>query len=396
MDTPLLRLKPKHDRRVKSGHPWVFSNELSTDLQGFEPGMMVDVADAKGAFVGRGYVNPHSLIAVRILTRRRLDIDDPVYWIGAIRSAVAHRKALYPDRTSMRLVNAEGDLLPGLVVDRYGDQLAVQLNTAGTETRKDAIATALQTVCEPAGAVLRSEGKARDLEGLEQERAVWFGEVPDTNIIDEFGVQYELQPLGGQKTGHYLDQAVNRAFAGSLSAGRSVLDVYAHSGGFSLHALKGGAERAVAVDKSADACALAEHNATLNGVADRMDVVKSEGKTFLKESLARSDRYGIVVLDPPAFAKSRKTAGRALRGYQDLNALAMSLVEPGGYLFTSSCSYHVLEERFVEAIHKAAVQAGRRLRLVRRGEQGADHAIRLEIAETRYLKHYVFQVELDG
>ncbi len=396
MDTPLLRLKSKHDRRVKSGHPWVFSNELSVDLQDFEPGMMVDVADAKGAFIGRGYINPHSLIAVRILTRRRLDIDDPVFWTGAIRSAVAHREALFPGRTSMRLVNAEGDLLPGLIVDRYGDQLAVQLNTAGAEVRREAIAEALKTVCAPAGAVLRSEGKARALEGLEEERAVWFGDVPETHVIDEYGVQFQLKPLGGQKTGHYLDQAENRAFAGSLCAGRSVLDVYAHSGGWALHALKGGAERAVIVDKSADACALAEHNATLNGFSDKVEIVQGEGKSFLQASASRSDRYGVVVLDPPAFAKSRKTAGRALRGYQDVNALGMTLVEPGGYLFTSSCSYHVHEDRFVEAIRKAAAQAGRRLRLVRRGEQGADRVIRLEVPETRYLKHYAFQVELDG
>ena len=209
-------------------------------------------------------------------------------------------------------------------------------------------------------------------------------------------MQFQLKPLGGQKTGHYLDQAENRAFAGSLCAGRSVLDVYAHSGGWALHALKGGAERAVIVNKSADACALAEHNATLNGFSDKVEIVQGEGKSFLQASASRSDRYGVVVLDPPAFAKSRKTAGRALRGYQDVNALGMTLVEPGGYLFTSSCSYHVHEDRFVEAIRKAAAQAGRRLRLVRRGEQGADHVIRLEVPETRYLKHYAFQVELDG
>lgn len=359
-----------------------------------EPGSTVDVADMKGAFIGRGYVNPHSLIAVRLLSRRKVDVDDPAFWKNAIRSAVSHRQRLFPDRRSVRLIHAEGDGLPGLVVDRYEDVLSVQLTTAGTEVRKDLIADALKEIVGPAGAVLRSEGRARKLEGLDEERRVWFGEVPEAFRFDELGVSFQLRPLEGQKTGHFLDQAVNRANAGSLCKGLEVLDMYSHSGGWALQALRQGASRAVIVDKSEPACDLALANADHNGFGDKVDVIQGEGRAFLMDSVGQSHQYGAVVLDPPAFAKTRKAAGSALRGYQDINTMGLRLIAQGGYLFTSSCSYHVEEGRFAEVIAKAAQTAGRRLRLVWRGEQAADHPVRLEIPETRYLKHYAFQVEM--
>lgn len=395
MSNPAIRLRPRHDRRVKAGHPWVFSNELDTDVAALPPGGVVDVHDAGGGFLGRGYANPNSLIAVRILSRQRDDIDHPAFWAMRLREAKRYRDAVYPDRRSLRLVHAEADGLPGLVVDAYDGWLSVQFNTLGTEVRKPVIQQALQEVFEPRGAVLRSEGRARQLEGLDEERTAWFGDPPEHVDIDEYGVRFRVALLGGQKTGHFFDQADNRRFAGSLCRGRTVLDVYANGAGWALHALHQGATSATAVDKSADCAERMRVNAELNGVANRLEIVEAEGKLTLQHLLSQSAQFGAVVLDPPAFAKSRKTAGSALRGYREINALGLSLVEPGGFLFTSSCSYHVQEDRFLDEIAQAAKMAGRRLRLVRRGDQAADHPVALAIPETRYLKSFSFQVELD-
>lgn len=388
-----VRLRPKHDARVKAGHPWIFSNEIADDVAGLPPGGTVDVFDAKGAFVGRGYANPRSLIAVRLLTRQRKeDIDTPVFFSGRLREALQYRQAIYPGRASLRMVHAEGDGLPGLVIDRFDDVLSVQITTLGMETRKEALKQAIVEIFEPRAAVLRADARMRDLEGLTDDRGPWFGDVPDDVEIEEHGVRFRVQPLGAQKTGHFFDQAENRRFAGSLCRGRTVLDVYANTGGFGLHALVAGAKSAVCVDSDAGNADRARANAELNGVAGQLDFRVSEGKGTLEHLVTEGARFGAVVIDPPAFAKSRKVAARALAGYRDVNALAITLVEHGGFLFTSSCSYHVQEDRFVEAIQAAAQRAGRRIRMVRRGEQAPDHPVSPAIPETRYLKSLAFHV----
>ncbi len=397
MSHPVVTLDRGRDKRPRSGHPWVFSNELSSPVRDLPPGGTVDVVDAKGAFIGRGYANPNSLIAVRLLTRnRREEIDHHGFFAHKLRQALAYRAAALPGRGSLRLVHAEGDGLPGLVIDRYDDILAVQITTLGLETRRDLIRRAIEDVLAPRGVVLRNDSRSRELEGLAMERGPWWGEIPDAVTIDEYGVKFEVAPLAGQKTGHFYDQAENRRFAASLCAGRSVLDLYSHNGAWALHALVGGATRAVAVDRAEEACAQAEANGRLNGVSDRLVVLQSEGKQALEHLVAAGQRFGAVVVDPPAFAKARKAIPMALKGYRDVNALALSLVEPGGFLFASSCSFHVLEEKFEEAIHEAARMTGRRLRLVRRGEQCADHPVVPGIPETRYLKNFAYYVELDA
>jgi len=374
----------------------VFSNELQEVHSGLVPGETVDVIDSQGAFLGRGYVNPNSLIAVRILSRnRKTDIDHVGFYEDRLREALQYRQSLYGERASLRLVHAEGDQLPGLVIDRYEQVLAVQLTTMGMERRKDLLAAAIQRVFQPQGAILRSEGRNRQLEGLEDETGLWFGEVPERIEFDEFGVRFAVQPSEGQKTGHFFDQAENRHHAGKLCSGRSVLDVYANSGGWALHALTHGADYAVTIDKAPLNAARAEENARINGFGERLEAHTAEGRKTLIDMLEQNMRFGAVVLDPPAFAKTRKAAGNALRGYQEINRLGLCLVEPGGFLFTSSCSYHVQEDRYVEVIQRAAQEVGRRLRIVRRGEQAPDHPVVPQVPETRYLKSYAFQVSLD-
>jgi 23S rRNA (cytosine1962-C5)-methyltransferase len=391
MSIPSVRLRPKHDQRVKNGHPWVFSNEIADDVAQLPTGGAVDVFDAKGAFVGRGYANPRSLISIRLLSRmRKEDIDSAVFFAGRIREAVAYRESVYPGRRSLRLVHAEADGLPGLVIDRFDDVLSVQVTTLGIETRKEALRAALNEVLAPRGAVLRAEGRMRELEGLGDDRGLWFGDVPETVDIDELGVKYRVTPLGSQKTGHFYDQAENRRFAGSLCKGRTLLDVYSNTGGFALHALVQGAKSATCVDLSAENIERAQLNAQLNGV--KLEGLVAEGKATLEQMVAAGKRFGAVSLDPPAFAKTRKVAAKALVGYRDINALGLALVDEGGFLFTSSCSFHVQEERFVEAIHEAAQRAGRRIRMVRRGEQAPDHPVATAIPESRYLKSLVFHV----
>lgn len=393
MTIPAVRLRLHGDHRIKAGHPWVFSNEIADDVAALPAGGAVDVFDAKGQFVGRGYANPRSLIAVRLLTRRRKeDIDSPVFLAGRLREAAAYRAAIYPGRASLRLVHAEGDGLPGLVVDRFDDVLSVQVTTLGIEVRKESLKQALIDVFGPRGAVLRGDPRMRDLEGLATEFGPWFGDVPERVLIDELGVKFEVDPLGAQKTGHFYDQAENRHFAARLCRDRTVLDVYSNTGGFALHALVAGAKSAVCVDIAEDNAVKAKRNADLNGVGDRLEAITAEGKGYLEQAVGTGRRYGVVVLDPPAFAKARKVASKALVGYRDVNALGMMLVEDGGFLVTSSCSYHIQEDRFVEAMQEAADRAGRRLRVVRRGEQAPDHPVLPAVPESRYLKSYVFQV----
>jgi 23S rRNA (cytosine1962-C5)-methyltransferase len=397
MSNPVVPLKPGRDKRLRAGHPWVFSNEIASPVAELPPGGTVEVTDHRGAFLGRGYANPNSLIAVRILTRnKREEIDHHGFFAHRLRQALAYRSAVQPGRLSLRLVHAEGDGLPGLVVDRYGEVLSVQITTLGMEVRRELVEQALRDVLAPAGAVLRNDGRARTLEGLPLDKGVWFGSVPEAVAIEEHGVRFEVHPLAGQKTGHFYDQAENRRFAATLCAGRAVLDVYSHNGAWALHALRGGATRAVTVDRAEEACAQAERNGVLNGVSDRLVVLQAEGKQALEQLAASGQRFGAVVVDPPAFAKTRKAVPAALKGYRDVNALAMRLLEPGGLLFASSCSYHVQEDRFEEAVHEAARHTGRRLRLVRRGEQAPDHPVVPGIPETRYLKSLALYTELDA
>jgi 23S rRNA (cytosine1962-C5)-methyltransferase len=343
--------------------------------------------------VGRGYANPRSLIAIRLLARRRReDIDSVPFYADKLREALAYRASIAPGRTAMRVVHAEADGLPGLVIDRFNDVLSVQITTLGMETRKPLLEEAMRSVFSPSGAVLRAEGRMRELEGLGDDKGLWFGEIPETVEIEEHGVKFRVNPLGSQKTGHFFDQTENRRRAASFCKDRTVLDVYSNTGGFALHALAAGAKSAMVVDSSEENIVRAMENAVINGFGDRLEGCCTEGKATLEQMVGIGRRFGAVVLDPPAFAKTRKVAARALVGYRDVNALGLALVDEGGFFFTSSCSFHVQEERFIEAIQEAAQRANRRIRMVYRGEQGPDHPVVPAIPESRYLKSYGFYV----
>lgn len=391
MSLPIVRLRQRRDKRVASGHPWVFSNEIDGDVSALPPGGAVELRDASGKRLGRGYANPHSLIAIRLLSRVKDEVDHPAFYSMKLRDALSYRQAVYPGRRDLRVVSSEGDGLPGLVVDRFGDTAAVQITTLGMEVRKPMLQQALIDTLGLRSAVLRSSARMRSLEGLEPDLGVWFGEPPAQVEIEEMGVRFLVDPLGSQKTGHFYDQADNRAWAAERCAGLDVLDVYANTGGWALHALARGARSALCIDSDESNCSRILENAEINGLQPP-DVICGEARRTLHELVGSAASFDAVVLDPPAFAKSRKTAGNALRGYGEINALGIALVRPGGWLFTSSCSYHIREDRFLDTIHKAAREQGRELKLARRGEQAADHPMLPAVPETRYLKNLALQV----
>lgn len=389
--TPVT-LRPGAERRSRAGHRWVFSNEIAGDVAALPPGGAVEVRDARGRFVGRGFANPASLIAVRLLTRRPDEHpDDPGLVRGALERALRYRQRLLPGRDAYRLCAGDADGLPGLVIDRYGPWLSIQVTALGMEQRLPAVQEALEALIAPTGAVLRDDASARTLEGLPRgEARVWFGEVPERVEFAEGGLRLEADLLHGQKTGYYFDQAHNRAFAGQVCAGLRVLDLYANSGAWALYALRGGAAEAIAADTSPTACEAIARNAARNGL--KVDVRRADARALAEELRREGQRFGAVFVDPPAFAKTRKAAGAALIAYRDVNQQALALLPEGGLLFTSSCSHHIQEERFLEQVMEAAARGGRALRLARRGEQAPDHPVDPSMPETRYLKHLVFEV----
>lgn len=379
--------------RVRPSHPWVFSNEVvDPPVAALIGGEAVEVWDPRGRRVGVGYANPRSLISIRLISREVVDLDAVELYRERLRAAVALRERLFPWRTAMRVCAGEADGLPGLILDRYGDVLVAQVTTLGMEQRRPLLEAAIRDVLAPTGVVSRDDVGLRAMEGLAGEARVWWGEVPDRVAFEENGVRFVADLLHGQKTGFFFDQAENRAWMAARSRDTRVLDVYAHLGGWALHALKGGARGAVTVDSSASANTLIAENGRLNDVSDRLEVRQGDARDVMGELAQRGERFDIVCVDPPAFAKSRKNVGVALGAYKQVNQAGARLVVPGGLLFASSCSHHILPERFEEAVVHGIRAAGREPVLVRRGGQAADHPILPGVPETEYLKHLVFVV----
>jgi len=385
----IVRLKKKEERRILRGHPWVFSNELQAVPTGCVPGELVEVLDFSGAFVGRGYINPRTLIAVRLLTRKREEIDRD-FFRGRIARARSLRTLLgFGD--SFRAVFGEGDGLPGLIVDKYADTLVVQSTTAGIEAQLELILAALIDEYEPRAIVLRNDTSSRELEGLTQETRIVRGAIDSPVTIEESGIKYVVDVLEGQKTGFFFDQRENRRTLEGLVQGRRTLDCFCYVGAWSLSAARYGASEVIGVDSSQKAVDMAARNAALNSLQARF--VKADAFEELRRLEKERERFGCIILDPPAFVKNRAKVREALKGYKEINLRAMKLLEPGGVLVTCSCSHHIDEDLFSEMLIDAASTANRQARLLEMRSQARDHPILLAARETQYLKCAVLVVD---
>ncbi len=367
-------------------HPWIYRSDVR-DPPGDAAGA-VDVVDARGRAIGTALWSPHSTISLRMLTHEPRAID-AAFWAERVDAACTLRERMRPDATAYRLVHAEADGLPSLVVDRYGDYLAVQFLSAGIEAHRTEITAALRSRMDPAGILALDDVPVRRLERLGGEPTVLYGEAPGTVEVREAGVRW-IAPLGaGQKTGAFLDQRENRVRAGTLARGRA-LDCFAYHGSFALHLARGGAE-VVAVDSSGEALARARENARLNGLESRIECVEANAFDLLRAYEDRGERFDVIVLDPPAFARRKSKVEAALRGYKEINLRAMRLLAPGGHLLTFSCSYHVGPELFRSMLLAAGADAGRPLRWIEWRGQSADHPEVVQIPESAYLKGAVLQ-----
>ena len=384
-----IKLKKKEERRVQRGHPWVFSNEVQDLPADAMPGEPVEVRDFAGNFLGRGYMNPRSLIAVRILTRKQEDMDT-AFFTGRIGRARDLRKDLGFGE-SFRAVFSEGDGLPGLIVDKYADTLVVQSLTAGIDGMLDLVLAALRDVYGPKTIVLRNDTSSRELEGLGKETRVVLGETSGMVEFEESGIRYRANAIEGQKTGFFFDQRENRLVLKDLVRGRRTLDCFCYVGAWALSAVRYGATEVIGIDSSEKAVTLARSNAGLNNLSAKFVV----GDVFekLRELEKQKERYGCIILDPPAFVKSRAKVREALKGYKEINLRGMRLLEPGGFLVTCSCSHHIDQELFREMLIDSAWSAGRQARLLEMRSQSRDHPMLLAAKESQYLKCAILVVD---
>ena len=386
-----LVLSRNQDRRLRGGHPWIFSNEIAS-VEGEPPdGGLVDIVDHRGAYLGRAYFSRRSLISARVLTRGR-DAIDADFFARRIERALRLRDRVVPGERALRLVYGEADMLPGLVVDRYGDWISVQILTLGMEARADDIREALTRTVQPRGAVRACDVPLRALEGLPLERGVWWGEVPERVEVELEGFHVEANLLHGQKTGLFLDQRLNRRRAEAQARGRRVLDLFCYQGEWALHAVRGGAISVLAVDASEPALAAAARNLERNGLSAGVTLRRGDCFEILRELEGAGERFGLVVLDPPALIKSRRSLATGARAYRELNRAAMALLQEEGVLVTCSCSHHLDDTLFRQVLLEAARLARRPCRVLDWAGEPPDHPQLLAVPETHYLKCAVLQV----
>jgi 23S rRNA (cytosine1962-C5)-methyltransferase len=394
MDMPILTLKNNEERRLRAGHLWVFSNEVDTKktpLTAFAPGQAAVVAASRGRPLGVVTVNPGSLICARVMDSdpdTRLDVD---FFRSRIRDALALRRRFYAT-PHYRLLFSEGDHVPGVVLDRYGDVVVGQLTTAGAEGLRDVILEAVLAELAPRAVIWRNDAAARDLEGLPRAVETAYGEAPDLLEIDEDGARFAVPALSGQKTGWFYDMRENRTALCRLVRGKTVLDLFAYAGAFSVRAALAGAASAVCLDSSEAARNMAAQNAARNGVAKTVEAVRADAGAFLEECAAAGRTFDVVSLDPPALVKRRKDLEAGLRAYERLNRLAMDVLADDGILMTCSCSQHVDAWDLRRVALRAANAAGRRAQVLAQGRQGPDHPAHPAMAETDYLKSFTLRL----
>ncbi|WP_028610363.1 class I SAM-dependent rRNA methyltransferase [Paenibacillus harenae] len=463
MSNPKIWLLKARKKRLEQGHPWIFATEIDRMEGEAKPGDLVDVVTHQGRYLATGYWNPKSQITVRVVAYEPIQAMDADFFRGRLRQCGEHRRRFVED-ADCRLVYGEADFLPGLVVDRFNDVLVLQLLTLGMDQSREALIEALIDVFQPRGIYERSDVSVRDLEGLERRTGVLYGECPPILEIEENGLKLEVDIVEGQKTGYFFDQRENRASiaplmtgwggrsgirlvnraeaageaadpkasAGTASAekvpvnsngkivtypywdGASVLECFAHTGSFTLHACKYGAKKVTCLDVSEHAIETAKRNVARNGFTDRVEFVVADAFDYLRLQVKANDErkqrglggvdtskklegaagrtWDVVILDPPAFAKTKSAVAGACRGYKDINLQGLKLVNDGGYLVTASCSYHMRPDLFLETIQDAAADAGKLLRLVEWRAAGKDHPQLLGVNEGHYLKFAIFEV----
>ena len=384
---PSVRINGKAANRIYSGHPWVFVSDL-IDNGSAAPGDVVRVVDAKGRTLGMAHYSSTSQIALRMLSRRAEPIDE-AFLIKRMEAALAYRRRVVEGSDAYRLIHAEGDMLPGLIVDRYGDWLVVQLLDQGMDRMSDQVTAALRAVVSPVGIVVRNDVPSRAKENLPQESKVLFGELPAALEFGMNQLRWRVDLMSGQKTGVFLDQRENYQAAARYGHGQA-LDCFAGTGGFGIH-LARVCESVDVVDSSAASLQTAKENALLNGV-ENLKFHNANALDYLAGLVSARRHFDTVVVDPPAFTKSRAAKDGAMRGYKDINLRALRLLNQHGTLVSCSCSHHVSEADLLEVIAEAALETGKQLRVLERRTQSQDHPILLLVPETHYLKCLIFQV----
>ena len=393
----LIQLKPGREKSVRNRHPWVFSGAVGRVRGAPQPGTIVDLLDGAGDFLARGYYNPRSPIAVRLLSWDAAEEINTAWWRQRLQAALARRAALAASGASeaYRLVHAESDGLPGLIVDRYGDWLVLQSLTLGIEPWKPTLTGLLMEMLGPRGIYERSDADVRAQEGLPPATGLLAGaEPPQELVIRENGLRFQVDILHGHKTGFYLDQRENRRKVAPYCVGREVLNAFSYTGAFAVYAASQGAKGITNLDSSAEALRMAAQNLRLNGLErDSDQYIEGDAFQVLRRFRDQGTQFDLIILDPPKFAFSRAQLLAATRGYKDINWLAMRLLRPGGILCTFSCSGLVSEDLFQKVLFGASVDAGREVRILERLGQGSDHPVLLTFPESAYLKGFICRVE---
>jgi 23S rRNA (cytosine1962-C5)-methyltransferase len=389
-DLKSVHLLPGREKRLLQGHRWVFSNELASHPSDYEPGCWVTVFSSKGVCFGSGYLNPLSLIAIRLVCRPH-EKPSREFFRELLQKAAERREAVfYPKSSCARLVYGEADGLPGLIVDRYGAVLVYQITTLGMSQQEGLLRELMLELFHPQALIFRNDAPVRALEGLPMEKGIAHGTLPDPCWIDIEGLELLIDPVNGQKTGFYLDQRDNRRALRRWSKGRRVLDLFCYNGAWSMSAAAAGAQDVLGIDQSPEALEQARRSAARNQLETICRFARDEAFSFLRT--LKKGACDLIILDPPAFAKAKSSLPQALKGYTDLNRRAMLALEPGGILVSCSCSYHLSEELFREVLLKAAQASGRQLRVLETRGQALDHPVLLAMPETRYLKCTILEV----
>jgi len=391
-DLPPLLLKPQEERRLQAGHLWIFSNEVNvaaTPLTGFAPGQHVQLRSSRDRFLGYAYVNPRTLISARLLGRDPAFPPGKSLLVHRFKVALALRERLYKT-PFYRLAFGEADLLPGLIVDRYGSVLVAQIGTAGMEAMKAEILEALVQVLKPEAVLWKNDSAIRELEGIERYVETALGQVPDMVEVPEGGVAFRVPLASGQKTGWYFDQAANRALFARHARDARVLDVFSYAGSFGLQAARAGASEVTCVDSSESALAAAGATATANGLD--VELMKGDAFDMLEALHADRRKFDLIVVDPPAFIKRRKDHPKGLAAYRRLNQLAMQLLDRDGLLLSCSCSYHLAPGELTDSVQRASRHLARFAQLIAVGAQAPDHPVHPAVDETRYLRAFLFRV----